>query len=193
MILTYFDESKPTTDQPYYWYCGLAVRDDLLSELQTEAEALAKECFPHAQPLSRESEFHATDVASGNGNFMGWSLDDRFEILRRLATIIDKPDGVFRIMSQGDTREVRAVDVAREGFMYFVERVSQLGRQKRCSPVLLIGDFESEKTVNRFTRDLSGYRANGTPYAYGRTSITSLTRCISLTRIEADSCNLPTF
>jgi hypothetical protein len=68
MLLTYFDEVKPQQPgQPYYWLGGLMIVAAMLPVLEAELNALAHDCFGAAAGLTRESEFHATDIASGSG------------------------------------------------------------------------------------------------------------------------------
>ena len=58
-------------------------------------------------------------------------------------------------------------DVEGTGFMYFVERVDSYVRAQN-TPGLLIGDRESESISGTFAESLSGYRAAGTAYRFGK-------------------------
>jgi hypothetical protein len=156
MLITYFDEVKPNEpDQPFYWLGGLAVDDQVIPQLEQEINALAVNCFGAGTGLSKKTEFHATDIASGSRNFKKVrNPADRFEILKRLIQIYDKPDGVFRVAVRLDVSKIFAGKSTEElGLMYFIERVNNLARSKKTR-AMLIGDFEKEKIVTQAVENL---------------------------------------
>lgn len=58
MLICYFDEVKPNPDgQPYYWLGGLAMRDSILQEVESDLSALGYECFG-TYDLLPSTEFH---------------------------------------------------------------------------------------------------------------------------------------
>lgn len=169
MLISYFDEVKPNPQgQPYYWLGGLMLRDDVIQGLESELNQLAHRCFGSYEPTQR-TEFHATDICSGNRNFRRWREPARrLEVLKELARIIDKPDGVFRVAVRLDIARIDAsVDYEAMAFMYFVERVNQFVRSRRTTSVL-IGDLEHGGVVERSVKNLAQYRQNGTLYAFGQ-------------------------
>ena len=170
MLITYFDEVKPNApDQPYYWVGGLMVEDNYIAHLEKELKTLAVRCFGARSGLTKQTEFHATDVASGCGNFKKWrNPGDRFQVLKDLIRIYDKPEGVYRVAIRIDISKLYAgTDCEQMALMHLVERVDQFARAKRAT-AMLIGDFEKEKAVNRAVQNLARYREDGTPYAFGR-------------------------
>lgn len=170
MLISYFDEVKPSAQgQPYYWLGGLMLRDDLIQELEAELNQLAHRCFGSYE-LTQRTEFHATDICTGNRNFRRWREPGRrLEVLKELAKIIDKPDGVFRVTVRLDVNRIdAAVDYEAMAFMYFVEKVNQFARSRQTTSIL-IGDLEHGGVVERSVRNLAQYRQNGTLYAFGQT------------------------
>lgn len=170
MLLTYFDEVKPTPpDQPFYWLGGLMVDDQAVPHLEQEINALATQCFGKGTGLTKQTEFHATDIASGCGNFKkARNPAERFEILKQLVRIYDKADGVFRVHVRIDVSKLYGgADMEELALVYFVERVDQFAKAKKTR-AMLIGDFEKEKAVNRSVQNLARYREDGTPYSFGR-------------------------
>lgn len=170
MLVTYFDEVKPSNpEQPYYWLGGLAIDDAMIPGLEQEVNALAVDCFGAGSGLTKQTEFHATDIASGRGNFKrARNPADRFDVLKRLVKIYDKPDGVFRVTVRLDvTKLYGGVDEEEMALMYFIERVNNLARRKDAN-TLLIGDYEKEKSVSSAVRNLAKYKKDGTPYAFGQ-------------------------
>lgn len=169
MLISYFDEVKPNPQgQPYYWLGGLMLRDDVIQDLESELSQLAHRCFDSYE-LTQTTEFHATDICSGNRNFRRWREPARrLEVLKELVRIIDKPDGVFRVAVRLDVARIdAAVDYEAMAFMYFVERVNQFARSQRTTSIL-IGDLEHGGVVERSVRNLAQYRQNGTLYAFGQ-------------------------
>jgi len=169
MLICYFDEVKPNPDgQPYYWLGGLAMRDSILQEVESDLSGLGYECFG-TYDLLPSTEFHATDICSGNRNFRRWIRPDRrLEVLKRLAQVIARPESIFRVVVRMDVARIaRGVDYEAMAFMFLVEKVNQLcrGRQELA---LMIGDFEHGGVVERSVRSLAQYRQNGTLYAYGQ-------------------------
>lgn len=170
MLLTYFDEVKPQGQgQPYYWLGGLMIAPDMLPTLEAELKSLAEACFGEGAGLTRETEFHATNICSGSRNFK--PLRDprkRFEILEQLFKIIDKPDGVFRVSVRLDVERISdSIDVESLALMFLIEKVDSFARARKTH-ALLIGDLDNEKAVNRAVRNLSEYRSGGTDYEFGR-------------------------
>lgn len=169
MLITYFDEVKPSgSDQPFYWLGGLMVEDQFIPQLEQEINALAVHCFGAGTGLTKNTEFHATDIASGSRNFKKVRNPAvRFEILKKLVQIYDKPDGVFRIAIRINVGKLYAgTDIEELALIYLVERVNQFARSKKLN-AMLIGDFEKERIVNRAVQNLAHYKEDGTPFAFG--------------------------
>ena len=60
-----------------------------------------------------------------------------------------------------------AADYEQKAFLFFVEKVESFLHASN-SPGILIGDRENEKISGQFAEILSQYRAEGTPYQFGR-------------------------
>jgi hypothetical protein len=169
MLVTYFDEVKPCNpDQPYYWLGGLMIDDQVIPELEQEINSLAVNCFGPGTGLTKQTEFHATDIAIGCRNFKkARNPADRFEILKQLVRIYDKPDGVYRVTIRLNVAQIYSgTDTEELAMMYLVEKVNNFARSKRTR-AMLIGDFEKEKIVNKAVQSLARYKEDGTPFAFG--------------------------
>jgi hypothetical protein len=170
MLLAYFDEVKPCEGQPYYWIGGLMVNPVVVPVLESELNALADACFGPSAGLTKETEFHATNIWSGTRNFK--RLRDpvkRSEILKNLLSVARRRDGVFHVAVRMDIARLTAMadsDVEPTALMYLIERVNRFAR-KQGTQALLIGDLENERVVNRSVADLAEYRTGGTRFAYG--------------------------
>ncbi|HDS1624256.1 TPA: DUF3800 domain-containing protein [Stenotrophomonas maltophilia] len=169
MLIFYFDEVKPNPDgQPYYWLGGLAIRQEVIPEVELSLAELAHECF-RTYDLTQSTEFHATDICSGNRNFRRWrDPGRRLDVLKRLAQLMDRPQDVFRVVVRMEVSRIAdSVDYEAMAFMFLIEKVNQLcrGRQELG---LMIGDLEHGGVVERSVSSLARYRQNGTPYAYGQ-------------------------
>lgn len=168
MLITYFDEVKyQLGSQPFYWLGGLIVDAAIVKELESEVDALAKQCFG-TSALSRDTEFHAADIFHRKRNFKEWNkIDDRLAVLQRLAEIVGRVEGIGRVFARLEPAKMVAGDkLDQRAFMFFVERVEGYLRGKGDLGIL-IGDRESDKVSTVFAEELSLYREHGTPYAYG--------------------------
>lgn len=170
MLLTYFDEVKPSNpDQPFYWLGGLMVDDQTIPQVEQEVNSLAVDCFGKGSGLTKQTEFHATDIASGRGNFKkARNPAIRFEILKKLVRIYDKPDGIYRVAVRLDVAQLYAgTNMENVALVYLIERINQFAKSNNTR-AMLIGDFEKEKAVNRAVQNLALYREDGTPFAFGQ-------------------------
>jgi hypothetical protein len=183
VLIGYFDEVKYNPPrQPYYWLGAIVVPATIVRDLEVQVGALAEECFG-TQILSRETEFHATDVYHRARQFRSWTdIDRRLSILRRLLKVVDRRGEVFKISIRIDPAlMVKPEDIEGWAFMFLVERMNQLLRAKE-SLGLLIGDYENESVTNRATGRLSGYRTTGgTPHYFGQ-EITNLVDTVHFSR-----------
>jgi hypothetical protein len=170
MLLAYFDEVKPCAGQPYYWLGGLMVTPEIVPILEAEMNALADACFGPSAGLTKETEFHATNIWSGTKNFR--RLRDpakRSEILKRLLAVARRRDGVFHVAVRMDIAKLTAMadsDIEPPALMYLIERVNRFAR-RQGTRALLIGDLDTERVVNRSVAELAEYRAGGTRFEYG--------------------------
>jgi len=168
MQLIYFDEVKfqPNT-QPFYWLAGVIVNAESIRAIEHEVDALAKECFS-SSTLCRETEFHAADIFHRKHNFRNWTdPEERIRVIRSLATIIGRAEGVRRVYVQIDPERMVGADVEHKAFIFFVEKIERYLKDVK-DVGLLIGDRESGSLAGIFAEILSRFREHGTPYEYGR-------------------------
>ena len=168
MQLVYFDEVKfYANTQPFYWLAGVIVNAESIKAIEHEVDALAKECFG-ISTLGRETEFHAADIFHRKHNFKSWvDIEKRMKILRSLASIVGREEGVGRVYVQLDPARMIGDDADNKAFMFFLERVEMYLKATK-DVGLLIGDRENAKLAGIFAETLSRFREDGTPYAFGR-------------------------
>jgi hypothetical protein len=125
------------------------ITPEALPTLEAEMKSLAAECFGEGAGLTRETELHATDIASGSRNFK--PLRDpgkRFAIIKKMLNIIDKPNGIFRVAVRLDvTRIAGSLEIEALALMFLIEKIDAFARGRRTL-ALLIGDLDNEKAVN---------------------------------------------
>ena len=167
MLLTYFDEVKYQAGrQPYYWLGAIIVDAQCIFELEAKVNALADEAFG-TKVMSRETEFHASDLFNANAHFKGWSLDRRLHFLKELITIFGNAKTMSKVYVRLDPEKMVSSEVEEIAFMFLVERVDGVLKSRR-TPGMLIGDRESETIAGKFSEKLSNYRAHGTDFHYGK-------------------------
>ncbi len=145
------------------------VDDEIIPQLEQEIAALAVKCFGAGTGLSKNTEFHATDITSGRRNFKKVrNPAERFNVLKELIKIYDKPEGVYRVAVRLNVAELYGgTDTEEIALMYMLERVNQFAKRK-TTRAMVIGDFEKEKAVNKAVQNLARYKEDGTPFAFGQ-------------------------
>lgn len=168
MLIAYFDEVKFQKGRsPYYWLGAIVADADLIWNLEESVNALAQEAFG-TKELTKKSEFHATDLLSGNGHFKQIPFKDRVELMIKLISIFGAADDLGKIYIRIDpARMVAPDDMEGMAFMYLVEKIDYYLASKKQRG-MLIGDHESEKVAGQFADSLCNYRAGGTKYQFGK-------------------------
>ena len=81
-MITYFDEVKyHHKRQPYYWIAGLVVTDALLWHLEEQVNVLSEKVFG-TRTLTKQTEFHASDILNGHEHFQGWPWEMRIDVIK---------------------------------------------------------------------------------------------------------------
>lgn len=167
MKLIFFDEVKPENDYPHYHIGAICIDEDHLHWIEEKVSALAKEVFGKSE-VSQSTEFHAAEIYHRKRNFKHWNeFYKRIEVLDRLIQILPLEEvGLLDIQINCDllSSSQSAEEIA---FMFLCERANDLVKS-RNSLGMLIGDRESDRMSEQFATTISGYRANGTDFAYGR-------------------------
>ena len=167
MHLVFFDESKDSPVYRHYHIGGVCIAEEHLVEVEQSVKTIAERAFGSSE-LTRETELHASDIYHRKSNFK-----DCPNFGERLALLSDFAD----IMSLEIVRLIHIrinCDKLQEGqsaeeiaFMFLCERANDL-LKSGGSRGMLIGDRENDRVADRYARILSGYRANGTNFAFGR-------------------------
>lgn len=179
MLIAYFDEVKHQKGRaPFYWLCAVVASPELIWKLEKELNDLAEEVFG-SRNLTRDTEFHAADILSGNQHFKGWELERRVDTLKRLITIFGTAEGLGKVYVKMDVRKMVSSDIEGMAFMFLVERIDRYLRGQKA-PGMLIGDRESESVSGLFAESLSRYRTGGTKYFFG-TELTHLLDTVHFT------------
>ena len=168
VFIIYFDEVKHQPGRnEYYWLAGLAVPATAVRELERQVADLSQECF-NRSTLSRQTEFHAAALCNRSENFKAWTdIGKRISVFKKLLKIVDSP-AILKIWVRLEPARMIAEDkLAELAFMFFVEKVDNLLKEKKAVG-LLIGDAENDKVSNATAQTLSNYREGGTPYEFGR-------------------------
>lgn len=166
MKLVFFDEVKQQPDYPHYHIGAICIDEQHLEAIEAEINLVANDVFGDSR-LSAATEFHAKDIYHRKRVFAGMvNPADRVAILERLIRILSKEEVDLidiQINAEFLTAGQSAADIA---FMFLCERVSQHMRVCR-SLGMLIGDRDTDVISERFSVDLSNYRARGTDFRFG--------------------------
>lgn len=167
MYLVFFDESKNDQSYSSYHIGGLAIEDTHLLEVEANINSIAEKAFGSTR-LSQETEFHAAEIFHRNKNFKTWAdFGERIELLFQLIKVISL-ECVEKIDIQINCDRLHANQKPEDiAFMFLCERANDLMRSRKALG-MLIGDRENDKSAAKHAGSLSGYKASGTDFAYGR-------------------------
>ena len=167
MHLVFFDESKDNPAYRQYDIGGVCIAEEHLAEVEQSVNAIAERAFGSSE-LTRETELHASDIYHRKSNFKDCAdSGERLALLSDFAKIMSL-EIVRLIHIRINCDKLQGGQSAEEiAFMFLCERANDLLKSDG-SRGMLIGDRENDRVADRYARTLSGYRANGTDFAFGR-------------------------
>ena len=166
LFLIYFDEVKHDPPvQEAQLFGGITVRDTDAQEIEDRMNELAEKYFG-SKVLSKDTEFHAKDIAQGKGNCKTRKPAERVEMLEGLLDILGEPS-VSKIYARMTPSKVHfPTDPERDTFMLFVEKIESF-LKSRSDIGMLFGDYD-HKMISPSITNLSQYRIGRTSWALGR-------------------------
>lgn len=168
MRVAYFDEVKYSPpDQTSFWYGALIIEDTKIRSVEQQINDLSQE-FLGSPDTDKMTEIHGSELDSGKGPFKRMKAATRYELLRRLADIIDRPDLFQRVYFR--LIPANLVDTKKPyheiAFMHFLRQVD-LALDSIHAEGILIGDFEGNLFVNKAERNVTWYRHHGAKFIRG--------------------------
>lgn len=167
MKLIFFDESKNDKDYNHYHIGGVCIDESDMANVEERITRLSEEAFGRTD-LIRGTEFHAAEIFHRKKHFKIWKdFDARVLLLARFIEILSLEE-VLLIDIKINCEKLNENQLPDEiAFMFFCERANDLVRFRK-SLGMLIGDRESDRVSERYASSLSGYRARGTDFMFGR-------------------------
>lgn len=167
MKLIFFDEAKNDDNYQHYHIGGACIDEEHLNIVEARINSVAEKSFGHSK-LVRSTEFHAAEIHHRKKHFKEWTdFERRVALLDDLMQILTLPE-VLLIDIQINAAKLWQNQLPEEvAFMFFCERANDLCKARRCLG-MLIGDRESDRVSERYAVSLSGYRAGGTDFMFGR-------------------------
>ena len=167
MKLIFFDEAKNDGDYPHYHIGAVCIDEEHLAPIEKKINAIAEATFCTSE-LTAATELHAAEIYHRKKNFKDWNdFNKRIDIIVQFAHILSEEEARL-IDVQVNCNQLHASQVPEEiAFMFLCERANDLVKAKK-SLGMLIGDRENDHLAARFSTTLSGYRAHGTNFAFGR-------------------------
>lgn len=167
MKLIFFDETKSQPDYAHYHVGAVCIDESHLANIEERIGAIAQKAFG-ASELTRDTELHAAEIYHRKRNFKAFpDFGLRLGLISDFVDILSL-DVVQLINIQINCSLLHKGQLPDEiAFMYLCERANDLVKAQQ-SLGMLIGDRENDDVSDRFSTTLSGYRANGTDFAFGR-------------------------
>ena len=167
MKLVFFDEVKDSPEYPHYHLGAVCIDEADLAQVEEKISVLSEEAFG-TRVLSQETEFHAADIYHRKKHFKNWNdFGSRIHIIERFMEILSMEEVLLIDIQINCCRLSESQSADEISFMFLCERANDLVRSKK-SLGMLIGDRESDRMSERFSTSLSGYRARGTSFTFGR-------------------------
>lgn len=167
MKLIFFDEAKNDDGYQHYHIGGVGIDESHLTKVEERINEVVEEAFGNSR-LERGNELHAAEIYHRKKHFKEWSdFDQRIALFDKLMQILSMP-GLELIDVQINSAKLWQNQIPDEvAFMFFCERANDLCKAQRCLG-MLIGDRESDRVAEQYACSLSGYRAGGTDFEFGR-------------------------
>lgn len=167
MKLIFFDESKPSEAYPHYHIGAVCIDEMHLKKIEGEVSNISKK-FLGTRQLTKGTEFHAAEIYHRKNVFKSWGdVNERLNVLEDLMRVLTLPE-VRLIEIKINCALLSPKQSAEEiAFMFLCERANDFLKSQQ-SLGMLIGDRENDRLSERFSSILSGYKINGTEFAYGR-------------------------
>ena len=170
MHLTYFDENKYSSDNPFFIIGGLMIHDEKALGLEDTLSQIQYNFFG-TNVLTKETEFHGKEMFHGKGQFKGRKLADRVQVFQDISQFIINNKIPVRMVCI-DVRKHRekynypipeyrlGLMLILERFCDFLDHVDDLG--------IVFGDYEKDE-ITRSVLDFSQFKVLGkTPMYFGR-------------------------
>lgn len=167
-MLFYFDEAKPDESHSHYHIGAVGIDESAIKDVEERVADIARKAFGRDE-LVAETELHAAEIYHRKKNFKAWSdFQQRIDILHRCLRILSLEEvALIDIQINCDSLYGSTQDPAEIAFMFLCERANDLVRSRK-SLGMLIGDRENDRISARYATTLSGYRAKGTGFQFGR-------------------------
>jgi len=158
MYLIYFDETKFTNENPYFFIGGILIPDNKITQFENDIAKIHHDFFG-TSILTRNTEFHGHDIFQGTGIFKGKPLKARLKLFEDIANAVSDNKVCNRIVCI-DTVEKTSnkekykicLTFALEQFSKFLEEKDDIG--------MLFGDYEKEGIANAIL-DFSTFKLVG--------------------------------
>lgn len=167
MKLIFFDESKPEKEHQFFQIGAICLDERNIVSVENLMSTLSNDIFGSTE-TTNETEFHASEIYHRKKNFKDWTdHTERLKVIERLTEIICS-DLVQRIDIRINVELLSAKEKASDfAFMFLCEKANDLSRSSKQLG-MLIGDRENDRLSDKFSKNLSGFKSEGTDYAFGR-------------------------
>ena len=169
MRLIYFDETKFSKDNPYFFIGGILLKQKYVPNLESELMQLQQDFFG-VNSLDRKTELHGQHIYQGIGSYKSRTMTDRIALFQKIGELLIQ----YKIPIRVESIDVKAnkqkyiypeppywlgLMLLLEQFYDFLNLENDIG--------IAFGDYEKDK-ITQSIHDFSEYKKQGTPMYYGR-------------------------
>lgn len=170
MHLAYFDENKPSDQNPMFYIGGLLVPDEKVEKIESTLRQIQYNFFD-TQNLTKATEFHGIELFQGKGASKGRPLADRVRVFEDVVTCLVSHEIPIRIVQFDVNRHKKKYKYPqpeyRLGLMLLLERFCEY-LDSVDDLAIVFGDLEQDEFADSIL-DFSQFKAMGkTPMYFGR-------------------------
>lgn len=168
MYLIYFDETKFTNENPYFFIGGILIPDSKINKFEEDIAKIHHDFFG-TSVLTKDTEFHGHDIFQGTGIFKRKPLKARLKLFRDVSNAIFENKVSTRIVCIDTFEKISnkekykiCLTFALEQFSEFLEEKNDIG--------MVFGDYEKEGMAQAVL-DFSTFKLAGKTNTHSARSI----------------------
>ncbi len=167
MRLIYFDETKFSEDNPYFFIGGILLEEECVTNLDRELMKVQQDFFG-TNSLDKKTELHGLYIYQGKGSYKNRTIPDRIDLFQRIGELLIQYKIPIRVvsidMNTCKQQYISPLPPYKYGLMLLLEQFCKfLDRENDIG--IAFGDYEKDE-ITQSIRDFSEYKKQ-TPTHYG--------------------------
>lgn len=170
MRLIYFDETKFSEDNPFFFIGGILLPEEHITDLENTLLQIQYNFFS-TNKLDHSTEFHGQHIFNGKGNYRKRKIQDRLRLFEDIGKFVTQNQIPIRFVcidvkkhqeqySYPEPEYRLGLMLILEQFCHYLDSVRDIG--------IVFGDYEKDE-ISKSVLDFSQFKQSGkTPMFFGR-------------------------